>query len=145
SEQKLIQKSAKNIFKKYYSIENIREFTDNPSFNKKFINSIADNGILGVIANNKLGLNLGVTDSLPVFIESGYNLIPFPLIENVIGARVLSDFNHELASSIIQGKTLTTIGWSGLGRITPNGDSWRISGEFKKVPFGEQCEWLLVP
>jgi alkylation response protein AidB-like acyl-CoA dehydrogenase len=94
---------------------------------------LAGDGLLGVIAAEDAGgLDLPPSFAVPVVAAASAGLLAFPLIENVLLARVLE--RRPLAKAIVAGETRATIAWAGAVTAKPQGDRIVLNGWVGRVP-----------
>lgn len=145
-EQQMIQDSARKTFEKHYPMEEVRKFGDSPAINRKFAKIVAESGTIGILAKEEMdGLGLGAVDAIPVLMEAGRSLLPFPLLENIIGSKILADANVEIAKEIVSGDKIATIAWSGLVEGQYNEQSNILSGRFELVSFAGDVDCMVAP
>ncbi|MBU8919424.1 acyl-CoA/acyl-ACP dehydrogenase [Bacillus sp. FJAT-29953] len=145
-EQKMIQDSARKIFEKYYQMDDIRNFIESPAIRKEFLNEMAESGFIGIMASEEGGgLGLGAVDALPILIEAGKSLVPFPVIENIIAAKILSELNSGISESFISGEKIATIAWTELEEVQYDRQTLTFSGTCSLVPFAGFADCLIIP
>ena len=94
---------------------------------------LAGDGLLGVIAAENIGgLDLPLSFAVPVVAAASAGLLAFPLIENMLLARVLEQ--RQLAKAIVSGEARATIAWTGAVTAKPQGDRTLLNGCVGRAP-----------
>jgi alkylation response protein AidB-like acyl-CoA dehydrogenase len=89
------------------------------------------------------GLGLGLTDALAVATETGRAQTPFPVIETIAAASLLSRARPDALAEILNGAALATCATGGAATIGA-GKAPRLRGTVT-VPFADRARWLAVP
>src|SRR5690625_4943277 len=96
-DQKLLQHSIRNLFKDKYSIEFVRDFTENNTISSQLHKTLAKQGLLSVIEEDDL--DSGLTYSVLSCYEAGKSLLPFPLLESHVASYCLTKYAQNDAIS----------------------------------------------
>ena len=145
-EQKMVAESVRKVVNKYYPVSEVKKFIEEQNISRPFVREFADLGMIGIMAKEEAGgLGLGAVDTLSVFMEAGHSVVPFPLLENILGSKLLSEFQPEKAEPIITGEQLVTMVWEGEGQGFYRNNEGRVHGVFKFVPFAKDSDWLIAP
>lgn len=106
---------------------------------------LAGDGLLGVIASETVGgLDLPLSFAVPVVAAAGAGLLGFPLLENVLLARLLQVQLPRVAEAIVGGTDSGTVGWTGGLVAEKRGDQVVLNGCVARAPCAETSGLLLV-
>jgi alkylation response protein AidB-like acyl-CoA dehydrogenase len=106
---------------------------------------LAGDGLLGVIAAEEAGgLDLPLSFAVPVISAASAGLLAFPLMENMLLARVLRQRHLPLAKAIVGGERTATIAWSGAVEARPQGDRVILHGWVGRAPCVADVGLMLV-
>lgn len=106
---------------------------------------LAGDGLLGVIAADSVGgLDLPLSFAVPVVAAASAGLLAFPLMENVLLARVLQQRQPRVAAAIVAGDDSATIAWTGAVSARHESDRVILNGWASRAPRASDVGLLLV-
>jgi alkylation response protein AidB-like acyl-CoA dehydrogenase len=106
---------------------------------------LAGDGLLGVIAAEDAGgLDLPLSFAVPVVAAASAGLLAFPLMENLLLARVLQQHQLPLAKAIVAGERMATIAWAGAVTARQQGDRIVLNGWVARAPCVSDVGLMLV-
>jgi alkylation response protein AidB-like acyl-CoA dehydrogenase len=106
---------------------------------------LAGDGLLGVIAAEDAGgLDLPLSFAVPVVAAASAGLLAFPLMENLLLARVLQQHQLPLAKAIVAGERMATIAWAGTATAKQQGDRIVLNGWVARAPCVSDVGLMLV-
>ena len=75
----------------------MRRFADGGEIDRAWAHDMAEAGLFGMWAPVEVGgLGLGAVDALPLLVEAGRKLVPYPLAESIVAARLLAGWQDAL-------------------------------------------------
>ncbi|MEQ5869059.1 acyl-CoA dehydrogenase [Sagittula sp. NFXS13] len=96
---------------------------------------LAEAGLIGVAAPETVGgLGLPLEFAVPVVAAAGEGLLCFPLMEAMLVARALAEFDAAEAEAVITGETTVTIAWQGVAE----------DGVVGAAPMGETVDRVVI-
>ena len=102
---------------------------------------LGGDGLLGVLAPEAVGgLALPLSVAAPVVAAAEAALLPFPLVEALLGARLLAGRQDDLAAAIVAGEAICTAAPAGALRS----EGGRLSGTVGHAPLGTSARWLFA-
>ena len=103
---------------------------------------LGEDGLLGVLAPEAVGgLGLPLSAAAAVVAAMEAALVPLPVAEAMLAARLLAERHGEVAAAILGGEAVLTV--AGAGALTLAGD--RASGTVGRAPIGQSARWLVAP
>lgn len=146
-DEKLTKNSIHRMFQNEYPIEKVRKFVDEPTFSNELHQQICEMGFTGILSKDGEKFE-NIMHLLAVFEEAGKALIPYPLIESVVGTYALSldSAKSEVCDSVMSGEQLLTVAWESNGEpyaIAQN-DGYAAYGSFYGVPFAGNADLILA-
>jgi alkylation response protein AidB-like acyl-CoA dehydrogenase len=106
---------------------------------------LAGDGLLGVIAGEAVGgLDLPLAFAVPVVAAASAGLLNFPLLENLLLARLLQKPLPRAAEAIVTGTDIATVAWNGSVVADKRGDGIELSGWIGRAPCAVTAGLLLV-
>lgn len=146
-EEKMLKKSVHDLLKKHVPIETVRKFIEEPNVSRSLQNLIGQQGIMGMVSREGDKYE-GILLAVAAFEEAGKTLLPFPLIEGVLGTYVLSrdESKEDLYGEVLEGKQLLTIAWheNGAAKMYEQGDGYAAFGSFHGVPFADDADKIMA-
>lgn len=145
-EEKMVQKSVKDMLEKHCSTEYVRKFMENPVVSETLKEQFAQLGLLGILEPNEEKVN-GVTYAILIAQEAGRALLPYPLIENLTGLYALKTCQHhdELIREVEEGKSLLTVAWRSDHAVAAKAnEGYLLSGTLTEVPFAEDANKVVA-
>jgi alkylation response protein AidB-like acyl-CoA dehydrogenase len=163
-EQELLRHSAREFVTKNSPLKRVRALRDGRDpvgFSRELWSEMAQLGWLGIIfPENFGGAGLGYMDLIVVMEELGRNLVPEPMLANVLlgGNAILlggsESLQQTLLPPLIEGKLLLTVACHeprsryDLDRVHTHaersGQGWKLSGIKTLVPDGHVADRLVV-
>ncbi|MDQ8730757.1 acyl-CoA dehydrogenase family protein [Bradyrhizobium sp. LHD-71] len=106
---------------------------------------LVGDGLLGVIAGDNVGgLDLPLSFAVPVVAAASAGLLAFPLMENILLARLLQQRQARIASAIVAGDNSATIAWTGAVSAKKQGDRVILDGWVARAPRASDVGLMLV-
>jgi alkylation response protein AidB-like acyl-CoA dehydrogenase len=140
-DQRLLAESVRRLFGRSFPTEVVRRFADGGELDPSWAHDMAEAGLFGICAPAEAGgLGLGVADALPMQMEAGRHLAPYPLAESIVAARLLAGWQETLAADVMEGRLRVAIAWDDERAVTPNG---RASAALPAVAWAREADWLL--
>lgn len=103
---------------------------------------LGEDGLLGVLAPDSVGgLGLPLAAAAAVVAATEAALVPLPVAEAMLAARLLAAHQPEVAAAILGGEAIVTV--AGVGALTLDGGL--ASGTVGRAPLGQAARWLLAP
>ncbi len=103
---------------------------------------LAEDGILGLLAPEEVGgLGLPLSMAAPVVAAGAAELLPFPLTEALLLARLLGRSAPDTATAIVEGREVATIAWRGALRAEGSG---ALHGTVGRAPMAGEARWLVA-
>ena len=145
-EEKMLQRSVREMLKERNSTENVRGFMKNPTISKDMQKLLAQQGLLGII---DLGgkEEKGIVNAIIVSQEAGRSLLTYPLLESLVGLAVLKENNqHEqLVDDVELGKKILTVAWVNVdAKARKTEDGYCLNGTLREVPFAQDADVILA-
>lgn len=146
-DERILKNSTHELFRRHVPIAEIRKLVDQPVVSKKLQAIIGEQGLLGVLSHNG-GAYEGVLMANAILEEAGRVLLPYPLIEGIIAAYLLSHDEDKagLREDIIGGARLVTFAWHAKGapRIHETNGKLVARGSFYGAPFAASADKILA-
>jgi alkylation response protein AidB-like acyl-CoA dehydrogenase len=148
-EEKMIQRSVRDMLRKHCTTEHVRKFMEQPRVSREMQGLIAQQGLLGILNPNVIeeGVGKGVLYAVLIAQEAGRALLPFPLLENMVGLYALKTCKRhgELIHTVESGQKLLSIAWGKAdARAYREGDQYVLSGILKEIPFAEDVDAIIA-
>lgn len=106
---------------------------------------LGGDGLIGILSPETAGgLGLPLKFSVPVVSKCASGLLPFPIIESLLLARLVAPRDAELAGQLVSGASIATIAWRGLARVNGSGQMLSVSGICDRAPQASRCDHVLV-
>jgi len=106
---------------------------------------LAGDGLVGVVASENVGgLDLPLSFAVPVVAAAGAGLSDFPLMENILLARLLQQRLPRIATTIVAGSISATVAWNGAVTASRQGDRVVLKGCVARAPRAADVGLLLV-
>lgn len=106
---------------------------------------LAADGLLGVLAAERVGgLDLPLSFAVPVVAAASAGLSAFPLLENILIARLLQQHLPLIAAAIVAGSDGATVAWTGGVTARRQGDRVELTGCVGRAPRLQEVGLLLV-
>jgi alkylation response protein AidB-like acyl-CoA dehydrogenase len=102
--QKLLQESARTLFKRQCKSERVRELMDTPTAHDEALwTEFADQGWTGLIFPESVeGLDLGLVELAALMEEMGRACVPGPFLSNTCAGVLLNELSsHDIANSLL--------------------------------------------
>lgn len=145
-EEKMLQRSVRDMLKERNSAEYVRGFMKNPTISKDLQRLLAQQGLLGIIdLENKE--EKGIVNAIIVSQEAGRSLLTYPLLESMVGLAVLKESKQQeqLVDEIELGKKILTVAWVNTdAKARKTEDGFVINGTLREVPFAEDADVILA-
>jgi alkylation response protein AidB-like acyl-CoA dehydrogenase len=110
-----------------------------------FGTALAEHGVFGLMAPEAAGgLGLGLVDALAVATETGRAQTPFPVIETIAAASLVSRVRPDAALEVLNGAAIATCATGGEAESDGPNDSARLRGTLFAA-FADRARWLAVP
>lgn len=147
-EQRMIQRSVRDMLQERHTTEVVRKFMDEPKVSKDLQKLLANQGLLGLLdPNGSTPEERGVMNAVLVAQEAGRALLTFPLIETTVGLYALKQCKQhdDLISAVESGDKLLTVAW-----VTIDAKAYRseggftLSGKLTEVPFAADADVILA-
>lgn len=146
-EENILKNSVHELFRKQVPIAEVRKLVDEPVISPKLRAMIGEQGLLGVL-NSDGERYEGVLMATAILEEAGRVLLPFPLIEGIIAANLLSRDPSKtgLYEDIVAGTQVATFAWhpEGAPRIQETNGKLVAGGSFHGAPFAASAERILA-
>lgn len=145
-EEKMVQKSVKDMLENHCSTEHVRQFMDNPTVSEKIKELFGQQGLLGIVEQDDEMIT-GVTYAILIAQEAGRALLPFPLLENMAGLYALKTCKQHdaLIDEVEAGKTMLTIAWRPKEALAiKTTDGYSLSGVLEEVPFAADADKIIA-
>lgn len=106
---------------------------------------LAGDGLLGVIASETVGgLDLPLSFAVPVVAAASAGLLGFPLLENILLARLVQAQLPRVAEAVVGGTNSGTIAWAGQATAEKRGDQVVLNGCIARAPCAATSTLLVV-
>jgi alkylation response protein AidB-like acyl-CoA dehydrogenase len=103
---------------------------------------LGEDGLLGVLAPEAVGgLALPLSAAAPVVAAAEAALVPVPLVEALLAARLLAERQPDIAAAVVAGEAICTAAGAGALRSTGG----RVAGVVGRAPLGAAARWLIAP
>lgn len=145
-EEKMVQKSVKDMLEKHCTSEHVRQFMDNPTVSTKIKELFGQQGLLGILERDGDAM-VGVTYAILIAQEAGRALLPYPLLENITGLYALKTCQQhdDLIADVEAGKKILTVAWrSENAHAVKQNDGYSLSGTLREVPFAEDADKIIT-
>ena len=145
-EEKMVQKSVKDMLEKHCTTEHVRQFMENPVVSDKMKELFAQQGLLGILEQDGEGM-AGVTYAILIAQEAGRALLPYPLLENMTGLYALKTCkqHNRLIEDVEAGKSMLTVAWRPENALArKEGGGYSLSGMLYEVPFAADADKILA-
>lgn len=145
-EEKMVQRSVRDMLEGECTTEDVRAFMDNPVASEKMKNLFGQQGLLGILEDDGNALT-GVTYSILIAQEAGRALLPYPLLENIVGLHVLKTCRQHgsLIDDVEAGKKMITMAWRPESIIAMKTEAgYALSGNLREVPFAQDADYILA-
>ncbi|OUM88113.1 MAG: hypothetical protein BAA01_14000 [Bacillus thermozeamaize] len=148
-EEKMIQRSVRDMLREHCTTEHVRKFMEQPRVSRELQGLIAQQGLLGILDPNGTQEEggKGVLNAVLIAQEAGRALLPFPLLENMVGLYALKTCKQhgELIDAVESGQKLLSIAWGEVdARAYREGDQFVLSGTLKEIPFAEDVDAIIA-
>lgn len=148
-EQKMIQRSVRNMLQEHSTTVHVRNFMEQPKVSRQMQELIAHQGLLGILDPNGTpeGGGKGVLNAILIAQEAGRALLPFPLLENMVGLYALKTCKQhgELIQAVESGEKLLTIAWGAVdARAYREGGRFVLTGTLQEVPFAADADTIIA-
>jgi alkylation response protein AidB-like acyl-CoA dehydrogenase len=102
---------------------------------------LAEDGILGLLAPEEAGgLGLPLSAAAPVVAAGAAELLPFPLAEALLLARLLARAAPDAAAAIVEGREVATVAWRGALRT----EGGALHGAVGRAAMAGEARWLVA-
>lgn len=145
-EEKMVQKSVRNMLEKHCQIEDVRKFTEEQTVSNKIKELFGNQGLLGILEPNGDDVT-GVTYAILIAQEAGRALLPYPLLENLAGLYALKTCKQhgELIEKVEAGNEMLTIAWRPESAEAYEAeDGYSLSGRLCEVPFAGDADKIIA-
>ena len=154
-DEKILRKATHDLFRRHAPVSEVRKVIERQAVAGELQALIGQQGLLSVLAGDsdgqsgaeRSGLD-GVLMAICVLEEAGRVLLPFPLIEGIIGAHLLSrdPSQAELCEAVVDGSQLLSVAWvaDGPARLRQAGDGLVAEGRFFGAPFAACADVILA-
>ncbi|HSW17337.1 MAG TPA: acyl-CoA dehydrogenase family protein [Ramlibacter sp.] len=110
------------------------------------LSSFGDAGLLGAIASEAAGgLELPLAFAAAIVAASAPELLCDAIAEALIGARVVAQFDPQIAADIAGGRVLVALSLHDGLAATRAGAGFSVSGSLASVALADQARWLVAP
>ena len=145
-EEKMIQRSVREMLKEHNSTEYVRGFMEDFVISKDMKKLLAQQGLLGIIDLDGEE-DKGMVNAIIVAQEAGRSLLAYPLLESLIGLAVLkkSKQHEQLVDDIEAGRKILTIAWANVDAKARRSDGgFLINGTLREIAFAQQADVILA-
>lgn len=147
AEEKMLQKSVHDMLGKHCPITYVRDFMDHQTVSNEIKQLFGKQGLLGILDSEKDAVT-GVTYAILIAQEAGRSLLPYPLLENIVGLYALKLCNRHagLIDDVENGNIMLTIAWRNQDAVAVDlGDgSFSLSGKLGDVPFAADADKIIA-
>lgn len=147
-EERMVQKSVKDMLEKHCSTEYVRKFMENPAVSDTLKEQFVQLGLLGILEPDEKEEKVnGVTYAILIAQEAGRALLPYPLLENLTGLYALKTCRRhdELIRAVEEGKSLLTVAWRSENAVAAKTDEgYSLSGTLSEVPFAADADKVIA-
>lgn len=145
-EEKMLQRSVRDMFKDRNTTEDVRKFMDNPTVSPAMQKLLGQQGLLGIIDLEGNEDGKGIVNGILIAQEAGRSLLTYPLIEAMVGTAALNSCSGQskLASEVEEGNKLLTVAWAGEAQARKVGDSFILNGTLREIPFAQDADVILA-
>lgn len=145
-EQKLIAEQTAILFDRIVGNADLRSPDDALANAGARLGELAEAGVIAMLGSaDNGGLGLGAVEALAVVIEAGARLLPLPVAEMMAGAAHMMDAGHAAFEAVAAGEQLVTVAWADGLRGEADGDSVRLTGDLRRIPFATAASFLVAP
>lgn len=145
-EEKMVQKSVRDMLEKHCQTEDVRKFMENQQASSKIKELFGQQGLLGILEPNGDEVN-GVTFAILIAQEAGRALLPYPLLENMTGLYALKTCKQhdELIDKVESGQSMLSVAWRSENAVASESENgFSLSGKLNEVPFAEDADKILA-
>lgn len=145
-EEKMVQRSVKDMLEEHCTTEHVRQFMDNPVVSENIKELFGQQGLLGILEKADENIT-GVTYSILIAQEAGRALLPYPLLENMAGLYALKKCkqHNDLIAEVEAGKAMLTVAWRPEDALaTKENDGYTLSGTLEEVPFAADANKIIA-
>ncbi|PWA10686.1 hypothetical protein DCC39_11005 [Pueribacillus theae] len=145
-EEKMVQKSVRNMLEKHCQTEDVRKFMEEQTVSNKIKELFGNQGLLGILEPNGEEVT-GVTYAILIAQEAGRALLPYPLLENVAGLYALKTCKQhgDLIEKVEAGNEMLTIAWRPeSAEAFATEDGYSLSGKLCEVPFAADADQIIA-
>lgn len=145
-EEKMVQKSVRDMLEKHCTTEHVRQFMDQPVVSENIKELFGQQGLLGILEQDDETVN-GVTYAILIAQEAGRALLPYPLLENMTGLYALKTCKQHgaLIDEVEAGKAVLTVAWRPKETLaTKTSDGYSLSSTLEEVPFAADADKIIA-
>ena len=146
-DERILRNSVHEMFRKHVPISEVRKVIERPAVNKSLLKLIGEQGLLGVLSRNGDAYE-GLLMATSILEEAGRVLLPFPLIEGMIGAYFLSRDKAKASQheKVVSGAELLTFAWHTVGRprLERRNEQLVANGSFFGAPYAASADKILA-
>ncbi|PWA10755.1 hypothetical protein DCC39_10735 [Pueribacillus theae] len=145
-EERMVQKSVRDMLEKYCQIVDVRAFMNNPTVSDEIQSLFGKQGLLGILEPNE-GKVTGVTYAILISQEAGRAVLPYPLLENLVGLYALKtcEQHGNLINDVEAGKSMLTIAWRNYETMAIRTEKgFSLSGKLLEVPFAADADKIIA-
>ncbi|MGN1387648.1 MAG: acyl-CoA dehydrogenase family protein [Bacillus sp. (in: firmicutes)] len=145
-EEKMLQKSVRDMLKERNSTEYVRGFMENPVISADLQKLLAQQGLLGIIDLDSKE-EKGIVNAIIVSQEAGRSLLTYPLLESMVGLAVLKESKQQeqLVEDLELGKKILTVAWVNTDvKARKTEEGYVINGTLREVPFAEDADVIIA-
>ncbi len=151
--QQAVADLAEQILAGQTTLERVRAAEADGDFDRRLWAELAGADLLGLcLPESAGGSGMGPVELALLCQAQGRHVAPAPLLPTIAAAALLAAAGHDVSAAISGDAVLTAaLAEPGVndGRPTltaePAGDGWRLHGERRSVPYGQQAAVVLVP
>ena len=147
-EEKMIQKSVRDMLQERCTTEDVRGFMETQRISKDIQSLLGQQGLLGILnpnASDEEGK--GVTYGILIAQEAGRALLPYPLLETMVGLYALKTCkqHNQLISNVEEGKSVLTVAWKSQEATAKKSEgNYILNGKLREVPFAADADVILA-
>ncbi|HEX4170131.1 MAG TPA: acyl-CoA dehydrogenase family protein [Bryobacteraceae bacterium] len=144
--QRMFADVAKRVFSAIPFPSTIVEDSKRAQKIPNWVSTMFDAQLLGVCAPERVGgLGLGIADTLPIVIEAGSAVVPFPVSETLAAAKMLAGWQDGLAADLLNGKRSCAIADVLDARLVRRNEWWVLTGTCEPTSWAMESDFLLLP
>lgn len=147
-EEKMLQKSVREMFKKRNTTEHVRGFMKEGSISKEMKTLLANQGLLGILdLEDTSEEGKGMVNAILIAQEAGRHLLTYPLNEAMVGLAALKTCkqHNEIIKEVELGEKILTIAWVNVdAKVRKTEDGFVLNGMLKEVPFAKEADYILA-